>query len=88
MGSTWLTLISIYRKELIGDKHKPIPTDWVALYVNDETITYFHSFGVEHIRVEMKLFLGNKNILAIIYRVQVHKSIMCGYFCIFSEVRV
>ena len=69
MGRTWLTLISIYRKELIRGKHKSIGNDWVALYVNDETITYLDSFGVEHICVEMKLFLGNKKILTIIYRV-------------------
>ena len=40
---------------------------------------YFDSFGTEHIPKE---FVGNKNILASIYRIQAYDSIMCGYFCI------
>ena len=44
------------------------------------------SFGVEHIPKEMKKFIGNKNIKANIYCIQVNCSIMCGYFCIgFSD---
>ena len=29
-------------------------THWVALYVNNKTVTYFDSFGVEHIPKEIK----------------------------------
>ena len=32
----------------LGD-YSDIGTHWVALYLNDKTITYFDSFGVEHI---------------------------------------
>ena len=35
----------------------------VALYVNDNNVTYFDSFGVEHIPKEIKKVLRNKNIL-------------------------
>ena len=35
----------------------------VALYVNDNNVTYFDSFGVEHISKEIKKVLRNKNIL-------------------------
>ena len=45
-------------------------------------INYFDSFGVQHILEEIKLFIGNKNIKADIYRVQANNSVMCGYFSI------
>ena len=50
--------------------------------MNAENITYFDSFGVEHIPKEIKKFIGNKNIIINIYRIQAYDSIMCGYFCI------
>ena len=31
------------------DEYKPIETHWIALYVNAKNVTYFDSFGVEHI---------------------------------------
>ena len=43
---------------------------------------YFDSFGVEHVPKEIKKFIGNKNIITNIYRIQACNSIMCGYFCI------
>ena len=45
-------------------------------------LTYFDSFGIEHIPKEVKKFIGNKNIITNIYRIQNYDSIMCGYFCI------
>ena len=33
-------------------------------------ITYCNSFGVEHIPKEFKKFIGNKNIITNIYRIQ------------------
>ena len=50
--------------------------------MNDENVTYFDSFGVEHVSKEIKKFIRNKNITTNIYRIQVYDSIMCGYFCI------
>ena len=35
------------------DKFKSIVTHWIALYVNDNEIKYFYSFGVEHIPKEI-----------------------------------
>ena len=35
------------------DEHKSIATHWTAFYVNAENVTYFESFGVEHIPKEM-----------------------------------
>ena len=35
------------------DEYKPIETHWIALYVNAKNVTYFDSFGVEHIPKEI-----------------------------------
>ena len=64
------------------DEYRDIATHWVALYVNNNTATYFDSFGVEHIPKEIIKFIGNKKITTNIYRIQAYDSIMCGYFCI------
>ena len=54
----------------------------MALYVQNNNVTYFDSFGVEHIPKEIKKFIKNKNITANISRIQTYDSVMCGYFCI------
>ena len=64
------------------DDYKSIGIHWIALYVNGGNVTYFHSFRVEHILKEIKTFMGIRNITTNIFRIQAHKSIMCGYFCI------
>ena len=64
------------------DEYSDIGTHWIALYVKSNDITYFDSFGVEHIPKEIKKFIGNKNIVANIFRIQAYDSIMYGYFCI------
>ena len=66
------------------DEYFDIGTHWIALYVNFKTITYFDSFGVEHIPKEIKNFINNKNIIANIFRIQSYDSVMCRYFCIGS----
>ena len=52
------------------------------MYVNNNDVIYFDSFGVEHIPKEIKAFINNKNIKTNIFRIQAYDSIMCGYFCI------
>ena len=64
------------------DEYSDIRTHWVALYLQNNDVTYFDSFGVEHISKEVKTFIGNKNIKTNIFRIQAYDSIMCGYFCI------
>ena len=64
------------------DEYHDIGTHWVALYVNNKTVTYFDSFGVAHIAKEIMKFIARKKIIANIYRIQAYDSIMCGYFCI------
>ena len=66
--------MSILILELIG----------YAMYVqnNNNNVTYFDSFGVEHIPEEIKTFINNKNVKTDIFRIQAYDSITCGYFCI------
>ena len=64
------------------DEYHDIGTHWIALYVNNKIVTYFDSFGVEHIPKEIMKFINSKKIITNIYRIQAYDSIMCGYFCI------
>ena len=64
------------------DEYEDVGTHWIALFCNRNKILYFDSFGVEHVPKEIKKILGNKNIIANIFRVQANDSVMCGYFCI------
>ena len=64
------------------DEYSDIGTHWVALWVNNNNVTYFDSFGVEHIPKEIIKFIENRNIKTNIFRIQAYDSIMCGYFCI------
>ena len=59
------------------DEYHSIGTHWVALYLNDKTIIYFDSFGVEHISKEIIKFIDRKKIITSISRIQA-----CDYFCI------
>ena len=36
------------------DEYEPIGTHWIALYVNAKNLTFFDSFGVEHIPEKFK----------------------------------
>ena len=63
------------------DEHKSVGTHWIALYISDNNVNYFDSFGVEHIPQVIKKFIGNKNIKTNIYRIKANDSIICGYFC-------
>ena len=72
------------------DEYRDIGTHWIALYVKIHNITYFDSFGVEHIPKKIKAFINrpsssasqNRNIKTNLFRIQANDSIMCGYFCI------
>ena len=64
------------------DEYSHIGAHWIALYVKNNDITYFDSFGVEYIPKEIKAFIKNRNIKTNIFRTQTYDSIMCGYFCI------
>ena len=59
------------------------------MYVQNNNVIYFGSFGVEHIPREIKAFINNNNnnnnnnnIITNIFRVQAYGLTMYGYFCI------
>ena len=53
------------------------------MYVNNNSVTYFDSFGIEHIPKEIKEFIDRSlSITTNIFSIQAYDSIMCGYFCI------
>ena len=73
------------------DECKSMQIHLIALYDNNNNnntnndknnVTYCESFGFEHIPKEIKKFIGNKNIIINIYRIQTYNSKMYGYFCI------
>ena len=66
------------------NEFKSIGTHWIVLYVNGKNVIHFHSIWVEHILKQIKKFIGNKNIITNIYRIQAYYSIICRYFCIGS----
>ena len=63
------------------DEYSDTGTHWVALYVQNNDVTYFDSFKVEYVPKEIKAFISNKNIKTNIFRIQAYDSVMCGYFC-------
>ena len=70
------------------DEFKSIGTQWIVLSLNSNNwnasydVIYIDSCGVEHIPKEIKRFIGNKNIMINIYRMQAYNLITSEYFCI------
>ena len=54
------------------DGYHDIGTNWVALYVNNKSIIYFDSFGVEHILREIMKFIARKKAITNIYGIQAY----------------
>ena len=52
------------------------------MYAFNDNVTYFDSFGVEHIPKEIKIFIDKSIVVANIFRLQAYDSEMCGYFSI------
>ena len=91
--SKWTEILMVFIQEivfLLGNlgEYKSLGTRWIVLYANGNNkiasynAIYFNSFGVEHIPKEVKKFIGNRNVITNIYRIQAFKSIMRWYFSI------
>ena len=52
------------------DEYTDVGTHWIALYVKDNEVIYYDSFGVEHVSKEIKRFIRHQNIKANIFRIQ------------------
>ena len=63
-------------------------THWVALFVKTNEATYFDSFGIEHIPIEIKKLINNdttkpsslESIESNIFRIQAYDSICADIF--------
>ena len=64
------------------DEYADVDTHWIDLYVKNDEVIYFDSFGVEHVPEEIKRFIRHKNTKTSIFRIKAENSILCGYFCI------
>ena len=42
------------------DEYEHVGTHWIAMYVKNNEITYFDSFGVDHVLKEIKRFIEHK----------------------------
>ena len=52
------------------------------MYVHNNDVTYFDSFGVEHIAKETKAIIDDSlSVATSIFKIQAYDSIMFGYFC-------
>ena len=52
------------------------------MYASNNNVSYFDSFGAEHIPKEIRI-CNDKFVVEInTFRTQAYDSIMCGYFCI------
>ena len=51
------------------------------MYVLNNNVIYFDSFGVGHIPKEIKRIVDNKSTKTNIFRIQAYDSVVCGYFC-------
>ena len=59
------------------DEYADVGTHWNALYVKNNEVIYFDSFGIEHVPKEIERFIRHKNIKTNIFRIQADNSIMC-----------
>ena len=62
------------------DDYSATGTHWIALFALNNNVTYFDSFGVEHIPKENK-FIDKSIVVTNIFRIQVYDSGMCRHFC-------
>ena len=65
------------------DKYSDVGTHWVALYMINNDVRNFDSFGVEHIPKKIKAFTDPfLSITTNVFRIQEYNSIMWGCFCV------
>ena len=58
------------------DEYADVGTHWIACTLKNNEVIYFDSFGVEHVRKEVKRFIGHKNTKINIFRIQEDNAIM------------
>ena len=64
------------------DKYDKVGTHWMAIYTDNDKVTYLNSCGVQNIPEEITKFKGNNNVKANLYKIQRHDLIMRVCYCI------
>ena len=64
------------------DEYSDIVTHQISVYALDNNVTYFDSFGNEHIPKEIKTFVDKSTVVTNIFRMQAYDSVMCVCYCI------
>ena len=54
------------------DEDANVGKHWIVLYVKNNEVIYFDSFGVEHVPEESKRFIGQKNMKINIFRIETY----------------
>ena len=77
--NNWAYLVNLY-------EYKSIGTHWIALYANGNSVAYVEAL-VLNIPEEIKRFIGKKNIIINIFKIQAYDSIVCTGFinCMFID---
>ena len=57
-------------------------TQWVSLFIDNNAVVYFDSFGIEYIPQEVLKKIEDKSITHNLYIIQDDDSIMGGFYCI------
>ena len=52
------------------------------MYALNNNVTYFDSFGVEHIPKEIKKIIDKSIVVTNLFRIQAYDSVICGHFYI------
>ena len=60
------------------DEYADIGVYWNALYELSNNVTYFDSFGVEHIPKEIKIFIDKSIVVTNISRIQAYDGDICA----------
>ena len=63
------------------DEYSDIEIHWILLHALKNNVTYFDSFGAEHIPKEIKIFIDKSIAVANIFKTHAYDSIMCGHCC-------
>ena len=62
------------------DEYSDIGTHGITLYALNNNVTYFDSFGLEHIPKEIKIFTDKSIAVTNIFRIQAYDSLISGCF--------
>ena len=55
-------------------------TQWVSLFIDNNAVVYFDSFGIEYIPQKVLKKIKDKSISHNLHIIQDDDSIMCGFF--------